>query len=104
MSASPVLQIASASGNAFAYLWSEDAPPGFEGSRWARALCPKGAGLGLDGLFLVDQPTAQGCWSMRHWDADGSETFCGNGTRAALALWWHAANPAGPPPTPENAP
>lgn len=86
MNAPPIFQIASASGNVFAYLWSEDAPLGFDGVRWARTLCPKGAGLGLDGLFLVDRPIAQARWRMRHWDADGSETFCGNGTRAALAL------------------
>lgn len=82
----PILQVASGSGNVFAYLWAEDAPGGFEGARWARALCPRGTGLGLDGLFLLDRPTNDGTWRMEHWDTDGSATFCSNGTRAALAL------------------
>lgn len=82
----PILQVASGSGNVFAYLWREEAPEGFEGAHWARALCPRGTGLGLDGLFLLDRPVDGKPWRMEHWDADGSATFCSNGTRAALAL------------------
>lgn len=86
MGAPPQLQIASASGNVFAYLWADAAPARFDGPAWARALCPRGSGLGLDGLFLLERPDPGGPWQMVHWDADGSETFCGNGTRAALAV------------------
>lgn len=86
MGASPVFQIASASGNVFAYLWADAAPPDFDGPRWARALCPRGSGFALDGLFLLERPMEGAPWSMVHWDADGSATFCGNGTRAALAV------------------
>ena len=49
---SPTLGIAAASGNVFAYLWMDEAPPSFHGPEWAQALCPRGRGLGLDGLFL----------------------------------------------------
>ena len=77
-----MLQLASASGNAFAYAW-ETLPPGADGPGWARAL---GASLGLDGLFLLDLPVPGRPWRMEHWDADGARTFCSNGTRAALAL------------------
>ncbi len=93
MGAPPMFQIASASGNGFAYLWADAVPPEFDGPRWARTLCPRGSGLGLDGLFLLDRPAAASPWRMEHWDADGSATFCGNGTRAALAV---PGAPAGP--------
>lgn len=82
----PALQLASASGNAFAYLWADQAPAGFDGPAWARALCPRGTGLNLDGLFLVEAPEPGRPWRLEHWDADGSASFCGTGTRAALAL------------------
>lgn len=79
------LQVAAGSGNSFAYLWADEAPPAFDGAAWARALCPRGSGFGLDGLFLLQRP-ASGAWAMEHWDVDGARTFCSNGTRAALAV------------------
>lgn len=100
MGAPPILQIASASGNVFAYLWADQAPADFEGGRWARALCPRGDGFGLDGLFLMDRPAPDGPWRLEHWDADGSATFCSNGTRAALAL--HGSPRAGQLPVRSN--
>lgn len=78
--------LASASGNVFAYAWAREAPPSFQGAAAARILCPRGTGLGLDGIFLLQDPEADGPWRMEHWDADGSRTFCSNGTRAALAV------------------
>lgn len=79
------LQIASAAGNIFGYLWADEVPASFDGPAWARALCPRGHAFGLDGLFLLRRPEA-GAWTMEHWDADGADSFCSNGTRAALAL------------------
>ncbi len=78
--------LASASGNVFAYAWAGQAPSGFDGPAVARKLCPRGTGLGLDGIFLLHEPEADGIWPMDHWDADGAFTFCSNGTRAALAV------------------
>lgn len=83
--------LASASGNVFAYAWTRELPPAFDGAAAARKLCPRGTGLGLDGIFLLDEPGGDGIWSMDHWDSDGSHSFCSNGTRAALAV-------AGAPP------
>ena len=81
-----MLTIAAASGNSFAYLWLNDAPPSFLGPDWARALCPRGRGLGIDGLFLL-HPFKEGePWRMDHWEPDGSRTFCSNGTRAAASM------------------
>lgn len=78
--------IAAASGNVFAYIWADEAPPGFSGAVFAKALCPRGSGLGLDGLFLLQRPEAGLPWVMDHWEPDGSRTFCSNGTRAAVSL------------------
>ncbi len=81
-----MLKIAAASGNVFAYLWFEEAPPSFHGPAWARALCPRGRGLGLDGLFLVHRFAQGEPWRMDHWEPDGTRTFCSNGTRAAASM------------------
>ena len=79
------LHLASAAGNVFGYLWADEVPEDFDGSAWARALCPRGRAFGLDGLFLLDRPDKD-LWRMEHWDLDGAYTFCSNGTRAAFAL------------------
>jgi diaminopimelate epimerase len=81
-----LITLASASGNVFAFLWARDVPAAFDGPAWARVLCPRGEGLGLDGLFLL-QPFRPGTpWTLAHWDPDGTPSFCSNGTRAAAAL------------------
>lgn len=77
--------LSSASGNVFAYFWADEVPPTFNGSTWAKALCPRGTALGLDGIFLLQRP-GEGPWEMEHWDVDGGSTFCSNGTRAALGV------------------
>lgn len=81
-----MLHIAAASGNVFAYLWAEEAPRGHTGAELARILCPRGTGLGLDGLFLLQRVREGAPWEMDHWEPDGSRTFCSNGTRAAASL------------------
>ncbi len=78
------VHLASASGNAFAYQWEDEAGAGIEGPLLARALA--GGRPGIDGVFLVSRPEAGRPWKLEHWDTDGSATFCGNGSRAALAL------------------
>jgi diaminopimelate epimerase len=80
------VHLASASGNAFAYVWADEAGPGFDGPAWARALGAKGLGLALDGMFLLSRPRPGTPWAIDHWDSDGSSTFCSNGSRAALAV------------------
>ena len=78
------LHLASASGNVFGYLWADEAK-GCSGEDYAKILCPRGRGFGLDGLFLMQRP-GSGPWLLEHWDTDGSKTFCSNGSRAALAV------------------
>lgn len=81
-----MITLASASGNVFAYVWADEVPAGFDGGAWARKLCPRGDGLGVDGFFLLERPVQDRPWIMTHWDPDGSRSFCSNGTRAAAAL------------------
>ncbi len=80
------LILASASGNLFGFLWQSQAPEGFEGPAWARELGVRGEGLGLDGLFLLQDYQPGEAWVLDHWDPDGGRTFCSNGTRAAVGL------------------
>jgi diaminopimelate epimerase len=83
-----MLTVASASGNIFLFVWKAGLGDGavFDGAAWAKRLCPRGHGLGVDGLFLMEAPEKDRCWAIEHWDSDGSKSFCSNGTRAAGAL------------------
>lgn len=78
------LHLASASGNVFGYLWADEAKD-CSGADYAKILCPRGQGFGLDGLFLMQRPEV-GPWELEHWDPDGSKSFCSNGSRASLAV------------------
>ncbi len=55
------------------------------GDDYAKILCSKGRGFGLDGLFLMQRPEP-GAWTIEHWDINGSKSFCSNGSRAALTI------------------
>ena len=48
-------------------------------------LCDRKAGIGADGLLYVNKAGA-GKISLRYFNSDGSEAFCGNGSRCAA--WW----------------
>lgn len=78
------LHLASAAGNVFGYLWADELKD-CNGSEYAKRFCPRGHGFGLDGLFVLQRP-GRGPWLLEHWDADGSKTFCSNGSRAATTL------------------
>jgi diaminopimelate epimerase len=60
-----------------------------------RSLCDRAFGIGADGVLLVG-PAAEGSqFSMRIFNADGSEdTMCGNGLRC-VARWAHARGRVG---------
>jgi diaminopimelate epimerase len=85
------LHLASAAGNVFGYLWADEAKDCL-GEDYAKILCPRGRGFGLDGLFLMQRPET-GPWLLEHWDTDGSKSFCSNGSRAALAISGAPQNP-----------
>jgi diaminopimelate epimerase len=60
------------------------------GKRLAVRLCDRRSGIGADGLLIVDArartPHMKDYAAARYFNADGSEAFCGNGTRCAA--WW----------------
>jgi len=51
-------------------------------------LCGRKAGIGADGLLCADKAGA-GKIALRYFNSDGSEAFCGNGSRCAA--WWARA-------------
>ena len=60
---------------------------------WARRVCRRGLSVGADGVLLV-LPAGDGRLRVRYLNRDGSEAFCGNGTRCA-ARFAHLAGLAG---------
>jgi diaminopimelate epimerase len=48
-------------------------------------LCACKDGVGADGLLFV-RPAGRGAVVVRYFNSDGSEAFCGNGSRCAA--WW----------------
>ena len=51
-------------------------------------LCDRHFGIGADGLILIENDTNFD-FKMIYFNADGSETFCGNGGRCAVAFAKH---------------
>lgn len=56
-------------------------------------LCAPKTAIGADGLLYVNKAGA-GRVSVRYFNSDGSEAFCGNGSRCA-AWWAYRTGPAG---------
>ncbi|MFT4575788.1 MAG: diaminopimelate epimerase [Polaribacter sp.] len=48
-------------------------------------LCDRNFGVGADGVILIENDTTSD-FKMSYFNADGSETFCGNGGRCAVAF------------------
>jgi diaminopimelate epimerase len=51
-------------------------------------LCNRNFGIGADGIILIEQDVAFD-FKMIYFNADGSQTFCGNGGRCAVAFAKH---------------
>jgi diaminopimelate epimerase len=62
-------------------------------TRLAVKFCAAKTGIGADGLLYVNK-AGRGAVSVRYFNSDGSEAFCGNGSRCA-AWWAHRAALAG---------
>lgn len=69
----------SGAGNDFVLLASPVKSP----SAFARMLCDRRSGVGADGLVILSRKPKL---KLSYFNADGSEAFCGNGTRCAA--WW----------------
>lgn len=61
--------------------------------RLAVRLCAAKTAVGADGLLYVNR-AGRGAVSVQYFNSDGSEAFCGNGSRCA-AWWAHRAGLAG---------
>ncbi len=48
-------------------------------------ICNRNFGIGADGVILIEN-NSDFDFRMRYFNADGSETFCGNGARCAVAF------------------
>jgi len=82
----------SGAGNDFVLL-TGDGRKTAELARLAARLCAAKTGIGADGLLYVNK-AGRGAVSVRYFNSDGSEAFCGNGSRCA-AWWAHRAGLAG---------
>ena len=51
-------------------------------------LCDRHFGIGADGVILLENSNDSD-FTMHYFNADGSETFCGNGARCAVAFAHH---------------
>ena len=53
-----------------------------------KGLCDRHTGIGSDGLILIQKPrVADTDFHMEFFNPDGSQSFCGNGSRCAYAYW-----------------
>jgi len=71
-------------GNDFILLDARRLPGELDAERIA-AWCDRRTGIGADGV-LVLRPLSDGVWEADYRNADGTRSFCANGTRAAFAF------------------
>lgn len=70
-------------GNDFIGFLAPDAPP--LTAEPIAALCDRRRGIGADGVLLVEVGSPL-VLHVRYWNRDGTEAFCGNGTRCAVRV------------------
>ena len=56
-----------------------------ENSNLIQKLCDRHFGIGADGIILIENDIDTD-FKMMYFNADGSQTFCGNGARCAVAF------------------
>ncbi len=54
---------------------------------WTRAVCRRALSVGADGVLVVRRIAANRI-GVRYFNADGSDAFCGNGSRCAARYAW----------------
>jgi diaminopimelate epimerase len=50
-----------------------------------KAICDRRFGIGADGLMLIEKDPAAS-FNLRYYNSDGSQSLCGNGSRAAVNM------------------
>lgn len=75
-------------GNDFVLVDDRDGRLAQVGADAARMLCDRHFGIGSDGLIMLRAPREPGtAYHMDFYNPDGSQSFCGNGSRCAFAFW-----------------
>ena len=75
-------------GNDFILLDDREGQLGHAGTSLAQRLCDRHFGIGSDGLILLQKPKEAGTdYHMEFFNPDGSQSFCGNGSRCAYAFY-----------------
>jgi diaminopimelate epimerase len=73
-----------ATGNDFVILDNREAHMSFTKEQ-VQKICDRKFGIGADGLMLIEpHPTVD--FNLQYYNSDGSESLCGNGSRAAVAF------------------
>jgi len=72
-------------GNDFVMIDNRNAVFNKENTALISKLCDRNFGIGADGIILIENDTNFD-FKMVYLNADGSETFCGNGGRCAVAF------------------
>jgi len=72
-------------GNDFVMIDNRDLGFPKENTALIRTLCDRHFGIGADGVILIENDNEHD-FKMTYYNADSSETFCGNGGRCAVAF------------------
>lgn len=72
----------SATGNDFILINNSGLGLGADDAKLFQKICQRRTGVGADGVLLLDDH-AEHAFSLRYFNADGSQAGCGNGARAA---------------------
>jgi diaminopimelate epimerase len=73
-----------ATGNDFVILDNRDRKLQFTQEQ-IQAICDRKFGIGADGLMLIE-PHQQLDFNLQYYNSDGSQSLCGNGSRAAVSF------------------
>lgn len=71
-------------GNDFIVIDNRDSKKVFS-TDWIKKVCDRHFGIGSDGLILIEN-AADSDFEMVFYNPDGSKSFCGNGSRCAMAF------------------
>src|SRR5688572_17796558 len=74
-----------ATGNDFVILDNRQAQHSFS-KRDIERICDRKFGIGADGLMLIEQAPDPVDFNLVYYNSDGSQSLCGNGSRAAVAF------------------